>query len=592
MSRPPTTIALPLWARALLVLGGLGMAGMGVLGVVASVLERDLGLLALVLGVFVPMGLGWVGMVRVGLRRVWISDDAVVVKNLILSDRAELSALQGHTHDGPLRLQHTRDGRRRTLSVRLLIRDLQTRVLDEVEARSPALRQARLDRQAAGVPCVLPARREAMWTNVLGTAVLGGMMGLLAAGGAYEAIRRGLEAQWSEAAIGLGMGTLGALFGLLFLWMFATGFTWRWSFTDTHVGALRTIGWRRYPVSDLVAMELRSETRVMKGVPRQAWLLEFRFTEDRTLRVEPTENGLPARFAPADDHRELSDLERRLRPVYFPVAGRPAADAPPAAVSAPAPTAEPPHHGLAPLAELLSLEPSDRAMEGERIRDQLGALPPSATPALLAATEHYLRDEDEACVVDVLLLALTDRGEPVAWPVFAQALDHSEAYVRFVAACGLDLAAGERFRIVERSLSGGHIDDRAVSDRIPGLKKWWRTEGRAQLDAAQAAYVAPTPTPPRVQRWNFIALNPTWVMEAGGTVHAPSPGTRLPRQASGVHVVGGTVRPTGSLETVEAVCELCAATGRILAVAVREDTGWRELDAPWGIVQPRFQVAT
>jgi len=579
LPRPPKTFALPIWARILLVLGMLFAIGLSLLGIGASIWERDLTLLALTGGILGPMTLGWAWMLRVGLRRVTVSDDAVVVRNLLLSKRAPLDQLVEATHRGPLRLHYTHNHRPKALAIRFLIRDLQTRVLEEVEQRSTALATARAAARSAGVPATLRPQSDNIWTNLVGGAVIIGMMGLLAVAGAVHAVDSALDKEWVDALTGAGMGTLGGLFALLFTWLVLTKFVWRWEFTATHVGVLRSIGWKRYPVAELEAMALRSEKRVMKGVERQAWLLEFRFSGDRTLKVEPTENGLPARFSPGDDHRVLSDLEARLRPVYFPAK----------TVKTPSATPSSTDFDLAPLADLLAMNTGDRAMEGETIRDRLVALPPSDTPALVAAATHYLR-HDEPCVVDVLILALTDRGDPLAWPVYAEAVDHSDEYVRFVAACGLDLAAGERFRIIERCIHKGHIDHDAVDARIPAMKKWWRTDGAAAKAKATAAFTPRRRASPREQRWNFIALNPTWVMEATGPVHQPTPGSTLPKAKGGLHVVGGTIRETGRLERQEAVFELRATDGAIQAVVVKGADGWREVPRPWTEATPRFTV--
>lgn len=579
MPAPPRTHALPLWARLLLVLGLFFAFGLDLLVVVAAVVEGPGPETLLGAAVFGPMSLGWVWMTRLGLRRVTVSDEAVVVRNLLLSSRVPLADIAQTTHRGPL-LLHADRGRR--LRVGMLIRDLQTRILEDIEARSPRLqaaRQAELDR---GLPVTLRCARDVLWTNLVGGVVLVGMFGILAVAGAVHGGQSAWEGTWGDAAIGAGMGGLGGLLAFGTVAMLAFTFVWKWEFTDQHITARRLVGRKRFAVKDLVSMELLQETRYMKGVPRQAFWLEFRFTNDRVFKLQPTENGLPARFSPKDDRRILTRLERQLRPHYFRVSAQkdPPAD----------PSLQVQPDSLAPIAHLRSLKGADRAYHGETTRDELVALPASATPALVAAARRELAEDGEDDVLDVILLALTDRGSPEAWPVFADALRHRAPYVRFVAACGLDLAAGQRFKVTERAIHKGHIDHDAVDARIPMLEKWWRTEGRAAVQAAAAAHTLPRVVPPREQRWNFIASNPTWVMEAGGTVHAPAPGSRLP-VAAGIHVVGGSARLPGKLEDQPASIELDARTGSVLAAFVRGPGGWEQVPAA-SKVQPRFEVGT
>lgn len=580
MKRSPTHVALPIWGRILMLLGMVFAVGLTMLGVGGAIWERDLTVLALVVGIMVPMSLGWLVILRRGMCRVTVTDREVVVRNLIFKRTVPLEQLTGATHRGSLALEF-RDGPvARTIRIRMLMRDHQTQILEDIEARSDVLQAARVVARAAGVPTELRPQADVIWTNLIFGTVLIGMMGLMAAAGAYETLSSALEGAWSNAALGLFMGSVGGAFALLFLWMLTTRFIWRWEFTETHVRARRAIGWQTLPVTELESMTLRSETRLTKGVERTAWVLDFQFTGDRSLLVQPTENGLPARFSPADDHRILAELEQRLRPAYFPKsASAPKVRAAPTSASS----------GLAPLDALLAMPTGTRYAEGETIRDELVALPVAATPALVAAARRHLA-ENTPGVADVLVLALTDRGHPSAWPVYVEALDHAEEYVRFTAACGLDLAAGERFRLVEQCIQGGHIDHAAVDARIPALKKWWRQEGASAQAAAEAAYTPPRRASPREQRWNFIALNPTWVMEAGGSVHRPTPGTALPRLPAGVHVVGGTVRAAGAVETSEAVFELDARSGDIVAVFVRGDNGWGEVPRPWTEAKPRFSV--
>ncbi len=583
------TIALPIWARFLLVLGMFFVIGLGVLGVAAGIWERDPSLLVLVVVVFGPMTLGWMWLLRNGLRRVVVSPTHVVVKNLLLSSKAQLDSLTSARHDGSLKLGYIDGGRERTLSIRMLLRDHQTRILELVEKRSPALHAARQAALKAGVPYVLKPASDVIWTNLVFGPVVIAMLVALGVAGAVWAVQNGLKHAWSDAAIGLFMGSLGGLFALLFLWILVAKVVWKWEFTASHISILRAVGWKRFAVADLEAMELKNETRYMKGVPRQAWFLEFRFSGDRTLRVEPTENGLPARFSPRDDHRILQDVERRIRPVYFPAPAKTKQKAE-KKTAAPTAPAKPNDFGLAPLRDLLAMSINDRAMESETYRDYLVKLPEKDSPALLAAARHYLNG-DEAELANTLLMALSDRGNPTCWPLMVEALDHSDPYLRFIGACVVDVAAGERFRVVDRCIQGGHIDYSAIDDRIDGLKRWWRTEGATVQAAALAKFTHKAPASPREQRWNFIRANPTWVMEVAGPVHAPAPGSRLPSHPSGVHVVGGTIRPTNQLETVEAAFELRATDGAIVGVFVHRDGGWQPVPEPWTHATPRFTVA-
>lgn len=245
---------------------------------------------------------------------------------------------------------------------------------------------------------------------------------------------------------------------------------------------------------------------------------------------------------------------------------------------------------LASVAHFRALKRDARADRFEAARDELFALPASATPALISAARREMEHDGEDDVLDLLVQALADRGSPEAWPTLAATLRHRAPNVRFAAACGLDKAAGKRFKVVEQCIRRDCVDHSAVLACIPGLEEWWRSEGQVAMQAAKETHTLPRVVSRRERRWNFVASSPAWVMTADGTVYRPTPGSRLPA-GTGVHVVSGTVRLPGQSAAQRASIELDARTGKVVAAFVRGPDGWERVP-PGSQVAPRFDVDT
>jgi hypothetical protein len=169
-------------------------------------------------------------------------------------------------------------------------------------------------------------------------------------------------------------------------------------------------------------------------------------------------------------------------------------------------------------------------------------------------------------------------------------LDHPNEEVRFIAAFTLDNLADGRFNI-EGMIVGGWVQHDQVQAVAPQIREWYHDEGYKKVPSltewlAQRAAM-PTYTE-QEKRYNFIEINPHWVMLGSGEVSQPQPDYRLPRQ-QGVHVIGGLVELQGDSNHRPAVIEMDSNQGTIQKVVIKENNRWLDVTEHILNVIPRFR---
>ncbi|MBN1179843.1 MAG: HEAT repeat domain-containing protein [Anaerolineae bacterium] len=209
--------------------------------------------------------------------------------------------------------------------------------------------------------------------------------------------------------------------------------------------------------------------------------------------------------------------------------------------------------------------------EFEAFRDEILALGPGAMKAVLeeALSERATR------VLDLFVTVLADSGYPSALPHFVDWLDHESDEVRFAAVCALDKAAGGRFA-VGRMVERGWVQREKILALIPSVKAWWHEEGRHTVPSETDwhAEQAAKPTYTEREKWyNFVEINPMWVMLGSRRVFRAEKGFLLPRN-EGYHVVAGTVQVKGEAEPRLAAFEMDSYAGEIARVFVKERGWW------------------
>jgi hypothetical protein len=221
----------------------------------------------------------------------------------------------------------------------------------------------------------------------------------------------------------------------------------------------------------------------------------------------------------------------------------------------------------------------------DTIRDEIHALGPEVMELVLA----FALQKRASDVLDLLVMVLADVGYPPAMPHFVQWLDHENEEVRFASACALDSLADEQFGILQM-IEGGWVQHDHVQAAIPSIKLWWQREGQHRV-VTEHKWLAEQAARPkytdREKRYNFIEINPTWVMLGSGPVYQLKESQPLPRD-QGIHVVAGKVRLSGETDPREAAIELDSYQGKVFKAFVKEAGWWIDItdQAEW--IKPNF----
>ena len=224
----------------------------------------------------------------------------------------------------------------------------------------------------------------------------------------------------------------------------------------------------------------------------------------------------------------------------------------------------------------------------EDFRDEINALSPAMMPAVMQAATH--NPPPSEYLLDLFTTTLADNGYPPALPYFVHEwLEHSNDEVRFAAICVLEARTGGEFGLGEM-IKQGWADPQQLKPLLPRLRRWWERTGQNNLPGTQEWYETqrnkPTYTP-QEKRYNFIAMNPLWVMQGDGVVHQPAVGERLPRQ-KGVHVVGGQMQLEGEMNQETAVFELDSDLIAIVGAYKQVNGRWHNVTPQLVWAKPAF----
>jgi hypothetical protein len=222
----------------------------------------------------------------------------------------------------------------------------------------------------------------------------------------------------------------------------------------------------------------------------------------------------------------------------------------------------------------------------ETLRDKLLGLGPEAMPVVLNAA----RQSSDKTMIDLLVTVLADVGYPPAMPMMVEWLAHPAEEVRFVAAFSLDTLSDGRFNI-EGMIAGGWVQHDQIKATAPQIREWYHAEGHKRVPsltewlARRAAMPSYTE---QEKQYNFIEVNPKWVMLGDGQLFQPDATYQLPRH-QGIHVVGGLARLHGDTGNREAVFEMDSVQGAVLKVVMKENGRWLDVGQHVLSMAPHFQ---
>ena len=184
-----------------------------------------------------------------------------------------------------------------------------------LEARLPTSKLAH-HQWLSEFPIVLAPRRASILTNAV-YLLLGASMLAIGLGTIWSIIPPPSSMAWDDILTRAVMSVVfcfaGALTSYLLLFKFVVGYV----FSKEGIVVRHPIGQERFDTAHLETLSLEKEKRVYKGVERIAHMLVFKFDDGRTLKVEPTENGVPFEVDPTGDQRVLNGLLQTLKREYL-----------------------------------------------------------------------------------------------------------------------------------------------------------------------------------------------------------------------------------------------------------------------------------
>ncbi len=523
------------------------VALLDVVFVIALVLEGPSRSLAVSAVVLLGMSALCVPVLATAFQRATLTADTLKLGLPLLQRSIRLADIQGVRLENALVVRTVHGNVR----LRTGLRRTGLRVMQALSRRLPP----EATDIARNLPFVYLPRTEVWVTNVLMTLLFGPGALAIAAGVSTVGIREAMRGNYFEAlttaGIVLFIGLLGALISGLFLF----SFQWKVVFAANTVRVYYPLRWKTFAIADLQDIDVAGEIRTYKRVKRQAWWLALRFTGDREVRIEPTENGIAARQDAAADLQEVNQLRADLRRLY----ARDTPRTPEAPV--------PPSDLLAAVAALSEAEVGDQY---ENLRDQLAALR-DPKRILLAA-----RAPCAPHLTDLFATVLADAAYADAMPWMVELLDHTDPQVRFVAAMALDALAQGKFGI-ETKIVGGWVQHDAIAAEIPAIRAWWTKEGAsaaADLARKQERSPAPPPASDHDKRCNFLALNPNWAILSTGEYLPPDAHNgNIPIQGT-QHLVGGWIHEAGGQTKVFAVFAMDTRAEDALGAWVKGKSQW------------------
>lgn len=388
-------------------------------------------------------------------------------------------------------------------------------------------------------------------------------------------------------------------FGLMFLYMLVRNFPRKYVFTPSEIRLHYLFHTVRHPVRGLQAVQVKEDPRTVRGVPRTVYQLELEYTDELVVKLEPNGFGFPMDYIDAKAAQTTAELAAQIRNAYQLTtqesAHRPEPTPSPIPTSPqPVPTGESkmsaslapasPAHAL--LDRIRRMPIDDYFTSYEDLRDELIGLGPEAMPAVLNAARH----NNDHFMMDLLVTVLVDVAYPPALPMMVEWLTHPNEEVRFAAAIALDHLAGGRFNI-DSMIAGGWVQHDQIQAAVPQIREWYHNEGHRRVPSLTEwlARRAAMPTyTEQEKRYNFIEINPRWVILGNRDVFQPEPDYRLPRR-QGVHIVGGMVKLEGDSVERPAVFEMDSESGGIQKVVVKENGRWLDVSHHAINLIPKFQ---
>ncbi len=259
-----------------------------------------------VLGFVALLELATVGTGLSSFRKVVLSDEELVYSGLLGSSRVRLDAIGTIEPGQALRIV----AGPRTLVIRMGQRGVQGQLAQVLRQRLPGAFHRR-----DALPFTWRPRGQVVGVNLVFLLLAVGMAGLGGLGllqGGWDLLHR----QWADGLATLFAAGMMVLVGVGMTLLLLTTTLLRVDFTAERITARYPVRWKRFAASGLKTVLLASETRTYRGISRTAWFLDLGFDDQRTLRIEPTENGVPADFAPDSDRDELTVLRDDLRRLY------------------------------------------------------------------------------------------------------------------------------------------------------------------------------------------------------------------------------------------------------------------------------------
>mgnify|MGYP000055669904 CR=1 FL=1 len=289
-----------------LLIGGLFvLLGLFILGACVGSLFDPEALYLVALLVLMELGLAWVGFRT--FRWVSLDDEELVYGGLLGRTRIRLADIESVELGHALRIRAAGTWR---VAIRMEHRGKLGELTTALRRRVPDAFQRR-----SRLPFRWRARGMVIGGNLLYVA-LSALMAAIGGGGMVEGARSAWAGLWGEALRFAGMGGLMGLVGFgMLLWILTCTLLWV-DFREDRIVARYPVRWRSFAVKDLDGVSLDSEQRTYRGFTRTAWFLDLVFGRGRTLRIEPTENGVSGELASAADLDELTVLRDDLVRFY------------------------------------------------------------------------------------------------------------------------------------------------------------------------------------------------------------------------------------------------------------------------------------
>ncbi|MFZ0545665.1 MAG: hypothetical protein WAM60_09520 [Candidatus Promineifilaceae bacterium] len=369
-------------------------------------------------------------------------------------------------------------------------------------------------------------------------------------------------------------------FGLLFLYMLVRQYPRKYLFTPSEIRLQYLFHAVRHPAQGLRSVTVKESPRTVRGVPRNLYQLELAYANGATVLLEPNAFAFPMDYIDAKEAKRTADLAAQIRYAYQLSAPEPEGQSQMPATPTPLSPASP------LLEQIERMTADDYYTSFETLRDELNALGPEALPAVLDAA----RSNSSHRMIDLLVTVLADAAYPPAMRDMVEWLEHPNEEVRFVAAYTLDTLADGRFNI-EGMIAGGWVQHDQIQAAAPAIRQWFEDDGYRKIPSLPVwlAQRAARPTfTHQEKRYNFIEINPRWVMLGNAEVFQPEANYRLPRN-QGVHVIGGMVRLHGEAESRPAVFEMDSVQGVVQKVVIKENGRWLDISQHLLSMTPHYR---